>query len=305
MLLNDLIKEGARMVSASYPEREARAMVSAYLESVKGIARHTHLLQPDYKVDESDVNDARGAFDRMAAGEPLQYITGFAEFYGRTYNVNPSVLIPRPETELLCREALVRLGCKTRSSDRLRIADFCTGSGCIAWTMALECPGAEVVAADISDEALQTAASQNFKEEMEKTGAYAPDFVKADVLAPESITGAEEFNRRVFDVILSNPPYVRDSEKSLMRTNVLDHEPHLALFVPDEDPLKFYKAVAVIAAGLLSEDGFGIVEINEAFGPGTADVFRDAGFRNVSVLKDLSDKDRFVCFSDQDGILHG
>ena len=170
---------------------------------------------------------------------------------------------------------------------------MCTGSGCIAWTMALECPGAEVVAVDISDDALAVASSQDFAEEMQRTGACAPTFLKADVLA--DVPSGEVFSRG-FDMILSNPPYVMNKEKALMRTNVLEHEPHLALFVSDDDPLLFYRAVARWASALLSPGGIGLVEINEALGSETAQVYLDAGFRSAEVLQDLSGRDRFVIF---------
>jgi release factor glutamine methyltransferase len=159
--------------------------------------------------------------------------------------------------------------------------------------MALECPGAEVVAVDISDDALAVASSQDFAEEMQRTGACAPTFLKADVLA--DVPSGEAFSRG-FDMILSNPPYVMNKEKALMRTNVLEHEPHLALFVSDDDPLLFYRAVARWASALLSPGGIGLVEINEALGPETARVYLDAGFTSAEVLQDLSGRDRFVSF---------
>ena len=175
------------------------------------------------------------------------------------------------------------------------ILDLCTGSGCIAWTLALEIPGSHVTAIDISDGALSVASSQDFTEEMASTGAVSPQFIKADVLqGPEN---CKEICGRQFDIIVSNPPYVMDSEKALMRTNVLDHEPHLALFVPDGDPLKFYKAIAIWALALLKDGGTGIVEINEALGKETAQMFSEEGFLNVRILKDINEKDRFVCFS--------
>ena len=165
--------------------------------------------------------------------------------------------------------------------------------------MAMECPGAEVTAVDISDDALEVARNQTFAEDMARAGAVAPFFVKADVLAgPESFLTSDVFtghdSSAVFDLILSNPPYVMDKEKALMRTNVLDHEPHLALFVPDDDPLRFYRAIARHAAALLSENGTGIVEINEALGPETASIFSAAGFTDVRVAADLNDRPRFV-----------
>ena len=333
MLLKELIAIGVETVSSSYPEGEAREMVYAFLEHHIGTKRHTHIVEPGYEVPEEQALQAVAAFERMAAGEPLQYVTGFADFYGRQFRVTPDVLIPRPETELLCREVLsnstncqmlqwppptswapppsrgwqnaisASLATRTTTNDKCcqnseskpesaRILDLCAGSGCIAWTLALEMPGAEVTAVDISDGALTVASSQDFTEEMACTGACAPVFVKADVLAgpcPESFLPQ-------YDIIVSNPPYVMDKEKALMRTNVLDHEPHLALFVSDDDPLVFYRAVAKWALALLKPDGYGIVEINEALGPETAQVYIDAGFRDVEIIRDLSDRNRFVSF---------
>ena len=281
-------------------------MVFAFLEDHIGTKKHTHIIEPGYEVASEDVREAVTAFRRMAAGEPLQYVTGKADFYGRRFRVTPDVLIPRPETELLCRMAAdlgfrhrglqdprVRresgMSCKPLCRNP-RVLDLCTGSGCIAWTLALEMPGAEVTAADISDGALAVASSQDFADELSRSGAVAPTFIKADVLSGPS------FQTPHFDIIVSNPPYVMDKEKSLMRANVLDHEPHLALFVSDEDPLVFYRAVADWASVLLSDDGFGIVEINEALGRETADVFLNRGFSYAEVHQDLSSKDRFIVF---------
>ena len=293
MYLKELINKGNETVSAAYPEREAKEMVFAYLEAVLGTKRHTHIVEPEYMVPEDKSLTALGAFERMAAGEPLQYITGEAWFYGRQFRVTPDVLIPRPETEELVNSVLLQsAGTRSKGGFRPAILDLCTGSGCIAWSLALEIPGAEVTAVDISDGALTVAASQDFAGEMSQTGAVAPGFVKADVLQDTlTLQGPEKY-----DIIVSNPPYVMDSEKSLMRTNVLDHEPHLALFVPDDDALKFYKAIAVHASRLLKEDGFGVVEINEALGLQTAELFVQMGFR-AEVVKDLFEKDRFVKFS--------
>lgn len=284
MLLKDIIRIGTETISSLYPEREAREMVLAYLEHRIGTARHTHIVDPSYEVPDSDCEDIFSAYARMASGEPLQYVTGYADFYGRRFRVTPDVLIPRPETEILCRTVA------EHPAGKGRVIDLCTGSGCIAWTLALEMPGTEVTAVDISEGALDVAAGQDFSEEMSGTGASAPQFVKADVLE-EPLAGLGSF-----DVLVSNPPYVMDSEKALMRSNVLDHEPHLALFVPDDDPLLFYRAVARWAKKFLKHDGYGMVEINEALGPETEEVFRSAGFIDVRTIKDLDDKDRFVAF---------
>ncbi|MBR5834659.1 MAG: peptide chain release factor N(5)-glutamine methyltransferase [Bacteroidales bacterium] len=288
MLLTQLINKGVEAISALYPEGEAKEMVYAFLEHHVGTKRHTHIIEPAYEVPQEKALQAVAAFERMAAGEPMQYVVGVADFYGRQFRVTPDVLIPRPETELLCREAIID---RTSSDglESLRILDLCTGSGCIAWTLALEMPGAEVTAVDISDGALAVSSSQDFAQEIARTGACSPTFIKADVLAGPSLT-------QQYDILVSNPPYVMDKEKVLMRTNVLDHEPHLALFVSDDDPLIFYRAIAQWAQALLKPDGYCIVEINEALGQETAQIYINAGFRCVNVIRDLSDRDRFVSF---------
>ena len=280
MLLRDLISKGTETISQAFPEREAREMVLMFLQHSIGTSRHTHILEPLYEVSEEASAEALGAFGRMASGEPIQYIIGKAYFYDREFKVTPDVLIPRPETELLVREAVNWARRSGRKS--LRVLDLCTGSGCIAWSMALELPGSEVTAVDISDGALAVASGQKFECDV------PPKFIKADVLAgPVEGLGT-------FDMILSNPPYVMDSEKALMRKNVLEHEPWLALFVSDDDPLIFYRAVAAWAKQLLKSDGLCLVEINESLGRQTAKVFEDIGFRDVEVLQDLNSRDRFI-----------
>lgn len=280
MLLRNLISKGTETISQAFPEREAREMVLMFLQHSIGTSRHTHIIEPSYEVSEEAASHAMGAFDRMASGEPIQYIIGKAYFYDREFDVTPDVLIPRPETELLVREAV---NWARRSGRRsLRILDLCTGSGCIAWSLTLELPGSEVTAVDISDGALAVAAGQKFECD------NAPKFIKADVLAgPVEGLGT-------FDMILSNPPYVMDSEKALMRKNVLEHEPWLALFVSDDDPLIFYRAVAEWTKLLLKPEGLCLVEINESLGRQTAKVFEDTGFRDVEVLQDLNSRDRFI-----------
>ena len=323
MLLKDIIYKGIETVSVQYPEGEAREMVFAYMEDVFNIRRYAHILDQDRVMAEDHVQRALEDFARMASGEPLQYVIGKAHFYGRQFRVTPDVLIPRQETELLCNELLctmvpkipvfatlshplagggmssppfVHNNSKSQPMSNPKILDLCTGSGCIAWTLALEMPGAQVTAVDISDGALKVASSQDFSEEILRTGALRPRFIKADVLkGPEGCLELCEETK--YDIIVSNPPYVMDSEKSAMRTNVLDHEPHLALFVPDNDPLKFYRAVACWAQKLLKEDGAGLVEINETLGKETAEIFSNAGFIYTEIIPDLHEKERFVRFS--------
>ncbi len=288
MNIRELISKGIETISVTFPEREAREMVLLYLEDVHALRRLIHILEPSYEVPSETADESLKAFARMASGEPVQYIIGKAHFYGREFNVTPSVLIPRQETEILCRDVI------EHSPEGLRpnVLDLCTGSGCIAWTLAMELPSAKVTAVDVSEDALNVAASQDFAREMLQTGAAAPCFLEADVLKDIP----SELETSSFDVIVSNPPYVMDREKELMRANVLEHEPHLALFVPDDDPLLFYRAVAVWATKLLVPGGLGMVEINESLGQETADVFSAAGFVEVEVIKDLSERPRFVRF---------
>ena len=267
-----------------HPRLSAEWLIS----NATGLSRVEIYISFDRPLDESELALMHDAVLRRGRGEPLQYVTGEMPFRHIILRCEPGVLIPRPETELLVRAAVN--WARRSGRETMRIADLCTGSGCIAWSMAMELPGAEVTAVDISDGALAVAAGQQYGSAAAgcPCEVVAPKFIKADVLAgPVEGLGT-------FDMILSNPPYVMDSEKALMRKNVLEHEPWLALFVPDDDPLLFYRAVAAWARQLLKPDGLCLVEINEALGRQTAEVFEDAGFRDVEVLQDLNSRDRFV-----------
>lgn len=295
MKLTEFIRGTVERLGALYPEREARSIVLMLTEAMLGTKNYTHIVEPGYEIRASKEADLAAAVERLAGGEPIQYVLGKAEFYGRTFNVSPAVLIPRPETELLCREAIkiaermVRMR-SAYGKTTLRILDLCTGSGCIAWTMALEIPGAEVVGVDISNEALKVACSQNFPE-MEKNGSSIR-FAEGDVLNPALFPELGKF-----DLVLSNPPYIKESEKAKMRPNVLEHEPAIALFVPDEDPQLFYRAVGYLAKRLLNPEGFGLVEINETEGPQTQAAIKAEGFSRTTLVKDINNRNRFVEFA--------
>ena len=196
MLLTRLIKVGVEKLSDLYEDQEAREIVFVCLEHFVGTKRHTHIVEPQYEVLDEALECVLAAFERLATGEPLQYVTGEAYFYGRTFRVTSDTLIPRPETELLCRMAI-----EAATKPNPRVLDLCTGSGCIAWTLALELPRAEVTAVDITDGALAVASSQDFSEEIVRTGASAPVFMKTDVLA-----GPINFKSQQYDILLSNPP---------------------------------------------------------------------------------------------------
>ena len=274
MLLSQFIRESTAALEALYPLREAKGLVVRLDEHILGVSSYAHLVEPGLEVPADKLQALSAAFGRLLAGEPLQYVLGVQEFCGRPFKVNPSVLIPRPETEQLVQEAEKGL------RPGMRVLDLCTGSGCIAWTLALDVPGCSVTAVDISEEALEVARGQF-------PGSSGPLFIQADVLdVPEAFPGAP------FDLIVSNPPYIRESEKARMHRNVLEHEPELALFVPDSDPLLFYRAISLWVRRFLSPGGRCIVEINEELGEETAALF--AGFGRVRVIRDLFSRERFV-----------
>ena len=281
-----------------YPTAEAKSIILMLCEEMIGTKSYTHIVEPQYQIDKKGEQPLAEALVRLQAGEPIQYVIGRADFAGRSFRVTKDVLIPRPETELLVREAIKIAGRIKRmripygkSAEPVRVLDLCTGSGNIAWSVALGVPGSRVVGVDMSEKALEVARSQNFSAELKSTGALAPTFVAADVLDTE-----QEFNYGSFDLILSNPPYIMEKEKPQLRRNVLGYEPSEALFVPDDDPLLFYRAIARWSERFLSPEGKALTEINEVLGKETADLFRSSGFQEVNLVTDFYDKNRFVFY---------
>jgi len=215
---------------------------------------------------------------RLRTHEPVQYILGEAHFFGRTYQVDPAVLIPRPETEELVQQ-VINFG--RHSRDTPTILDVGTGSGCIPITLALEIAGAQVYATDISTAALALARQNASRLQATVT------FLEHDILT-------QPLPLQRLDVIVSNPPYITAAEKSSMKTNVLAFEPHLALFVADDDPLLFYKAISQKARTGLRPGGMLVFEINAGFGQEVADLLRHEGFTNIAIVNDLQGKQRIV-----------
>ena len=289
MLLADFIRDGAARLEKLYPSPEARGLVLMLCRELLGVTNYTHVVEPQTAVPAERLPELEDGLRRLCAGEPIQYVLGVAEFCDRRFAVGPGVLVPRPETELLVAEAVRTL--QEMELDRApRVLDLCTGSGCIAWSIALDIRDAEVIGVDLSETALNYARNQ-FPNSHSGLDPESPSFLQLDILDTE-----QAFPYGPFDLIVSNPPYVLERERAQMRPNVLDWEPELALFVPDDNPLRFYRAVARWAQRFLRPGGVGIVEINEALGPETAGVFRDAGFKNVQNLPDFYKKIRFVRF---------
>ena len=298
MLLAEFVKAGTKALESLYPQKEARSIVLMLCEEVLGTENYTHIVEPEFKIDDKKLPELEAAMERLKKMEPVQYVLGHTEFYGRTFKVDPAVLIPRPETELLCRDA-IKLGMRVyrmrspygKNAEPVRILDLCTGSGCIAWTMALSIPGSRVTAVDISDAALEVAAGQDFASELKSKGTFRPEFMKADVLDSE-----QEIELGPFDMVLSNPPYIMESEKEDMRRNVLEYEPESALFVPDDDPLLFYRAIARWSQRFMSPEGVGLSEVNESLARQTETVFKAAGYAHTEIVRDLSDKNRYIIY---------
>lgn len=256
----------------SYPAEEAENLVYWLMEAYLGVKKWDLRSQ---KVVEGIPPAMEQALEKLKSGLPIQYILGKAPFYGREFLVSPDVLIPRPETE-----ELVHLILKNHSGKK-QLLDLGTGSGCIAISLALDWSEASVTALDISNGALAIAQ----KNALDLSAIV--DFVKADMLSHSLPLGK-------VDILVSNPPYVMEQEKAYMKPNVLEHEPHLALFVPDMDPLKYYKALIRHAGNHLVKGGYLYVEINEKFGTEVAYLMEVNGLAEVQVYRDLQGKDRIV-----------
>ena len=260
-----------------YPETEIESFFHLLSERILKLKR-IDISQSLYAVVSGKKYDKfEKAIDRLKKYEPIQYILGDTEFYGLVIKVNPSVLIPRPETEELV-DWIIN-DCKNRKS--ISILDVGTGSGCIAIALSKNLPNASVVALDVSSEALIIARQNAIDNKVEI------EFVEADILDWDS-------TNMQFDVIVSNPPYVRELEKQMMSANVLDHEPHLALFVEDDDALLFYRKITDVAADILKPNGQLFFEINESLGESTKQLLDNSNYKNIELKKDIFEKDRMI-----------
>ena len=286
MTLREFINECVTRLAPLYPAPEAKSIAFRLLEHFTDIPSYKYISEPDLVIPGLTGNlesPMLSALAELETGRPLQYVLGVTEFCGHRFKVGEGCLIPRPETEELVSRIIDDLYAGDESEDAdeegpFSILDICTGSGCVAWSLAAEFPEAMVYGCDLSEAALRFACKQRVKVRGAK-----PVFFAADVLA------APPAGLPKFDVIVSNPPYICDSERAAMRPNVLDFEPHEALFVPDDDPLLFYRGVARWSDALLRPDGHLYLEINEQFGPAVS-----ALFPGSRVLQDLNGKDRFV-----------
>ncbi len=277
-IVKEIIRQFREELSQIYDSHEVFQFVWLLFDHLKGWSKTDMMLRDDTKLTVSDHLFVQNALERLKNHEPIQYILGETEFFGLLFEINSSVLIPRPETEELIEWVLESVD----HEKALRILDIGTGSGCIAIALAKHLPASSVTAWDVSPEAIRTAGNNA------KKNHVAVFFEQKDALqvSPEEMVQ--------FDIIVSNPPYVRLSEKEMMKENVLNHEPHLALFVDDRDPLVFYRKIVQLAANSLTENGLLFFEINRDLGQETMHLCSENGFQEIELRKDLSGNYRML-----------
>ena len=291
-LVRDCRRYYASELEKIYGSDEANALVMILLEHYFGIDRVKIAMEPELRLSESELLTLHFAVKELLKNKPVQYILGETEFCGMRFFVDENVLIPRPETEEMVKNiashrdkaCLVRTGCDVETDGRPSIIDIGTGSGCIAISLAKLLKNSVVTAVDVSEKALEVA-----KKNAEANGVDV-NFIKDDILNPQN----PELIENKYDIIVSNPPYVCESEKSEMRANVLDYEPSTALFVSDNDPLIFYRKILEFAQKTLKPDGEVWFEINEKLGKETKDLCLELGFKDAEIIKDFRERDRVL-----------
>lgn len=277
MLIKDYRAQFIRKLASIYDHMEAESFFYLILEHKHQLRRVDLAMHPNVIFSEKEIQDWDAILDQLQVQIPIQYLLGIAHFYGLTFEVNKNVLIPRPETE----ELVALIIADNPASDKISILDIGTGSGCIAITLAKNLPNSTVYAIDISEAALAIA------ERNAALNDTSVHFMLLDILSVKDL-------KQTFDIIASNPPYVRELEKSDIRKNVLDNEPHLALFVADHDALLFYRTIARLAQKNLSPNGILYFEINQYLGTEMTALLEEMGFENIALRKDLYGNDRMI-----------
>ena len=280
--IKDVFSTFKQSLGTLYDTSEIEALTLMIISEITELSKAMIKAFPEQEITLQQHEKLNNILARLQTGEPIQYILGHTEFYGLTFKVNPSVLIPRPETEELV-EWVLNSKVESQKSKVSNILDIGTGSGCIAISLKKNFPTAQVSAIDISTEALQTAKQNAELNEVDI------NFIHADIL---NINSQIEIPKS--EIIISNPPYVTLHDKTQMHTNVTDFEPHTALFVPENDPLIFYKAIADFAIDNLAPKGLLFFEINESLGKETVEMLESKGFKDIELRKDMSGRDRMV-----------
>jgi len=273
-----------------YHTSEIDSFFFLILEEYMGLKRIDIVLKSDFLIDKKSLNLLQIATKQLEQEIPIQYIIGKTEFFGLPFHVNKEVLIPRPETEELVEQVLKEVSltkiCKTTKDEttnekQLKILDIGTGSGCIAISLKKQLPSSEVSALDVSNKALRVAKKNAFLNNVDI------NFVHQDILKTNDLD-------KLYDVIISNPPYVRELEKKEIKNNVLNNEPHLALFVDNKNPLLFYNKIAELAENFLTKNGQIHFEINQYLGKETIKLLAEKGFKNIQLKKDIFGNDRII-----------
>ncbi|TNE53021.1 MAG: peptide chain release factor N(5)-glutamine methyltransferase [Bacteroidetes bacterium] len=275
---SELFPAFQKELGESFNEREIRLMIRLALEKRLGLERGQLLFLNECRLSESDINFFENLLGRLQKGEPYQYILGEAHFYGLTLSSDQRALIPRPETEELVAWIL-----EEQKEGKHTLIDWGTGSGCIALAIKAERPEWKVYAADLSEESLELAAHNGSKLDLDI------QVLKADILNPDQTEVASSC-----DIWVSNPPYIPLKDREHMNSNVLDYEPSMALFVPDEDPLKYYRNLAEGAVKMLPDTGKIYLEVHEEYGAEVEQLFLSLKFREVSLRQDLQGKNRML-----------
>lgn len=279
MLLKTYKSTFLQELSSLYDEKEIESFFYVVLESFHNKKRIDLALNPAMEMDAMQLLRWESVLSDLKKEKPIQYILGETEFYGLPFLVNENTLIPRPETEELVD--LIVVESRKSKVESLKILDIGTGSGCIAISLAKNLPNAQVSAIDVSEKALATAQKNA---EINKVDV---NFILKNILETEVLD-------ENYDIIVSNPPYVRNLEKEEIKPNVLEYEPHLALFVDDNDALLFYRKIAELAKRNLSENGKLYFEINQYLGKETFELLEGMGFKNVILKKDIYENDRMI-----------
>ncbi len=280
--VKDVFEIYKQQLGTVYDAQEAEAITLAVLTELLNTSKGIIKAFPEKELTLTQQEEANNILVQLKTGKPLQYVLGYTEFYGLKFLVNPATLIPRPETEELVQWILAEAADAVAG---FNILDIGTGTGCIAISLKKNLPHAQVSAIDISAEALQTAKQNAALNKVEV------NFIEADILNSTSQISNLESQ---ISLIISNPPYVTLEDKKRMHTNVTDFEPHTALFVPENDPLIFYKAITDFAATNLSKDGLLFFEINESLSKETVELLESQGFKDVELRKDMSGRDRMI-----------
>ena len=283
-----------------YDAGEAQAIVRTVLDVEYGMTLTDIICGKVNELSSDEERNLEEIITRLQNGEPVQYVLGEADFAGRTFHVEPGVLIPRPETAELCQWIEEDVS-SLEADERKQILDICTGSGCIAITLGLTIPNSEITGWDISEDALRIAQGNV---EMLKAGNVRIEYQDALMLpkaaeAEEAAeiseaTKSESSLSKGWNVIVSNPPYICEKEKADMEKNVLEHEPSIALFVPDEDPLKFYRAIGEYASSALKSKGALYIEINPIYEKETREMLQSLGFKDIETKEDAFGKKRMM-----------